>query len=308
MLTVNSLSGGKTSSYIAANYPADIDVFSLVCIDNHNANRNCEFKIDSKLRQMVNDKLQKYCSHFPEFVATAEDPRTLKVMFDLEQHIGREITWLRGVDFYEAIEMKKSLPNRTKRWCTTILKITPIFWFLYLYHQLPVKMRIGYRSDEAHRADTFKESFKFSHQCDLGINDDGILIARKPYKQIFYDWSKGWSTPFMHRWSEIDFRIAEFPLIEDDIDHLDVIDYWSKFNLDFPPDSNCQFCFWKHPNQLRANFEVNSSIMHTAMIMEGIHGNRFHDGISMNAVKQSGLQIDLFDSKFGGCQGGYCTS
>ena len=27
MKTVNSLSGGKTSSYIAANYPADYDVF-----------------------------------------------------------------------------------------------------------------------------------------------------------------------------------------------------------------------------------------------------------------------------------------
>ena len=30
LITVNSLSGGKTSSYIAANYPADYNVFALV--------------------------------------------------------------------------------------------------------------------------------------------------------------------------------------------------------------------------------------------------------------------------------------
>ena len=30
-ITVNSVSGGKTSAYIAVHYPADYDVFSLVC-------------------------------------------------------------------------------------------------------------------------------------------------------------------------------------------------------------------------------------------------------------------------------------
>lgn len=257
---------------------------------------------------MVNDRLQKYCSNMPEFVATAEDPLTIPVIFDLEQHIGREITWLRGIDFYDAIKIKRSIPNRTKRWCTTILKITPIFWFLYLYHSLPVKMRIGYRADEAHRAERFKETFIFPYQCDLGIDKDGILNTNGRYKQIFYDWSIGHSLPFMHRWSEIDFRIPEFPLIDDDIDHRDVINYWSNYPIRFPKDSNCQFCFWKHPLQLRKNFEENKSIMYTAMIMEGINGNRFHDGISMHGIKETGIQTDLFEGKYGGCQGGYCTN
>ena len=34
MIKVNSLSGGKTSSYIAANYPADYDIFALVRIED----------------------------------------------------------------------------------------------------------------------------------------------------------------------------------------------------------------------------------------------------------------------------------
>lgn len=96
MKTVNSLSLGKTSSYLAAHFPADLELFSLMCIDDHNANARASVKVDAKMRQRVNDKLQKYCSDMPEFLATAEDPKILKAAFDLEQHIGREIIWLRG--------------------------------------------------------------------------------------------------------------------------------------------------------------------------------------------------------------------
>lgn len=110
MKTVNSLSGGKTSSYIAVHYPADIEVFALCCIDSHNAGRD----IDKLLMQMTNDKLQKYCSHMPEFVATSEDPKILKVMFDLEQRTGREIIWLRGMGWEEMINTYRCIPNRTK--------------------------------------------------------------------------------------------------------------------------------------------------------------------------------------------------
>ncbi len=40
MITVNSVSGGQTSAYIAANYPADYDIFALVRIED----RNCLFQ------------------------------------------------------------------------------------------------------------------------------------------------------------------------------------------------------------------------------------------------------------------------
>ena len=45
MKTINSLSGGKTSSYIAANYPADYNVFALVRIEDN----KCKFP-DAKIR------------------------------------------------------------------------------------------------------------------------------------------------------------------------------------------------------------------------------------------------------------------
>jgi hypothetical protein len=57
MKIVNSISGGKTSSYIAKNYPADINIFSLVRIED---NENLWMKgKDEKTRQLVSDKLKK---------------------------------------------------------------------------------------------------------------------------------------------------------------------------------------------------------------------------------------------------------
>ncbi len=43
MKTINSLSGGKTSSYIAANYPADYNIFALV----RTQDTNCLFPDNS---------------------------------------------------------------------------------------------------------------------------------------------------------------------------------------------------------------------------------------------------------------------
>lgn len=208
MKTVNSLSGGKTSSYIAVHYPADIELFALCCIDCHNAGAT----IDKRMKQMVNDRLQKYCSHYPEFVATSEDPKVLKVIFDLEQRIGREIIWLRGMGWEEMIRRKRAIPNRTKRFCTTVLKMQPIFEFLYSYHELPVRMRRGYRYDEQERALRFTENFKFAYMAE---------------------WQER-SCRWINRWQDIRWRVGEFPLIEDRITHYDIKRYWQDKGIDFP--------------------------------------------------------------------------
>ena len=52
MKVINSLSGGKTSSYIAVHYEADYNVFALV----RTSDPKCKLP-DKKLRQMVSDKL-----------------------------------------------------------------------------------------------------------------------------------------------------------------------------------------------------------------------------------------------------------
>jgi len=133
--TVNSISGGKTSAYLAAKYPADYEVFSLVCLDDP----ECAPK-DKSLIQYVNAKLEKFTPLRGEFIATAEDDQTLVVMRDLEQYLGREIIWVRGKSFdgviderYERVQLGNHfrLPSWARRYCTEEMKLEPIFewWF-----------------------------------------------------------------------------------------------------------------------------------------------------------------------------------
>lgn len=280
MKTVNSLSGGKTSSYIAMNYPADLELFSLVCIDDHNAGG--PLKKDRKIIQQVNDKLQKYCSHENEFVATAEDPKTIYAMFDLEQLLGREIIWLRGMGFEQMMDYKKAIPNMAWRFCTSEMKMKPIFEFMYKYHELPVKMRIGYRYDEMERKDNFTDSFKF-------------VKSTKTYGQK------------RQEWDEIIWREGDFPLIDNKIFHKDILDFWANYNIDWPLDSNCQNCFWKQPQQLRKNHDTNPSIMMWAAIQEEIRGNTFKKEITMLGASKIGLQEEFNFGTGSGCQAGFCT-
>lgn len=281
--TVNSLSGGKTSSYLAAHYPADYDVFALVCIDCHNAGG----KIDKKVKQIINDKLQKNCPQWPEFVATSEDPRVLTAMLDLEQMIGREITWVRGMSWEDMMfRVKKIMPNRSTRICTTLMKILPIFEYLYMRGALPCEMRIGFRWDEKERAENFDEYFTFSPRAEYGFQN-----------------KQRW----LHRWESMKWRVGSFPLIDDKVSHYTVYKYWEDKSIIFPPDSNCSFCFWKQKQQLRKNFDENLPVMAWAMIMESLMDHTFQNNFSLRQVSNLGLQLDFHFGTGAGCQAGFCT-
>ena len=144
MKTCNSLSGGKTSSYIAVNYPADYNVFSLVRTND----KNCLFP-DEKLRQIVSDKLG------VEFIGTLEEDTIIYTMLDLEQMIGTKIDWVTGKTFDETIINKGGtiyLPNVMQRFCTIEMKLQPIFnWWKNNFNE-PIEMRIGFRANEINRA------------------------------------------------------------------------------------------------------------------------------------------------------------
>ena len=114
MKTVNSLSGGKTSSYIAKHYPADANVFSLVRTDDV----DCLFP-DKKVRQIVSDKLGK------DFIGTLEQDTIIYTMLDLEQFIGQEIDWISGETFDNIIKRKDIM--------AICLSIFMILGFIKLY-------------------------------------------------------------------------------------------------------------------------------------------------------------------------------
>ncbi len=281
--TVGTPSGGKSSSYMSIHYPSDHEIFALVCIDDHNAN-GPYWRNNKKLKQIVQDKLAKTSSHWPEFLATAEDPMIITTMVDLEQKLGREIKWVRGVGFDRMIERQKAIPNIKMRFCTFYTKILPTFEFCY-NHIGPVEMRIGFRYDESERAKDLIETIDFPINCNL-------------YGAGRQNWIK-----------DFHWRKLRFDLINDKIMRPHVNTYWEQNpDVRFAEDTGCQMCYWKDPQQLHINSLKGdtSSIIKWANVTEHIRGKRFKKDISMGSVFDIGLQLDFFSGGGPGCKAGGC--
>lgn len=278
MKTVNSLSGGKTSSYMAVHYPADYNVFALVTIDDI----RCKPK-DDGLVKYVSDKIGK------EFIATAERDATLYAMRDLEQIIGREIVWVTGLSFDRIISKNNFLPSRLRRYCTSDMKLLPISQWWYDAIGEKVEMRIGFRYDEMERAQNLKTDIK-------------VVVGKQ---------SNG-----NRKWKEFNWRDNRFPLIEDRIVHTEVIKWSQKSGIVFPADSNCVGCFHKPLQQLRKNWEEEQLKMQWFSDAEkkpakrkGRYVNqRFkQEEITYEQIKKMGLQMDFNFGTGSGCDAGYCT-
>jgi hypothetical protein len=284
MISVNSLSGGRTSGYLAMNYPADINIFALVC----NEDPNCGV-LDPFLRKYVNEKLENY-SHFGEFIGTPEDIKTIGVMYDLEQLLGKEIIWVRDESFESMCKRLKAIPNQQMRFCTSLLKMKPIFEYVYPRFGF-VEMRVGYRYDELERAERFTTDFKY--------------VKHKQYQEKSNRW--------INRYDSVKWRNGSFPMIKDGIFRPNVIKFWNNFpHVDFPEDSNCQMCFWKNVQVLRKNFESNPhtrAVMQWAKNLEIKMGRRFRHNMSLSKIEEMGLQLDfIFADDNMGCQSGFCTN
>lgn len=256
MITVNSISGGKTSSFLAANYPADYNVFSLVCLNDV----ACRPK-DPSLIQYVNAKLEKYTPQYGEFIATAEDDQTLVVMRDLEQYLGREITWVRGDNYDDVIDggTQAFLPSWARRYCTEKTKLLPIFLWWFFNIGEAVNMRIGFRADEFMRMERF---FNNSNPTEFTIPVSCALKGKKRMQHETFKW-----------------RYCSMPLVKDGIDNLDVKNYWrgktvggSLFDpvrdIVFPEISNCVFCFHKLKHILAHEWQINPEKMQWAANQE----------------------------------------
>lgn len=255
--SVNSLSAGKSSSFIAVNYPADYELFSVVCLDDI----TCVPK-DKRIIQYANTKLEKFIPEYGEFIATAEDDASLIAMMDLEQLIGREIIWVRGKSYDEVINERYErvklgnrfrLPSWARRFCTVEMKLLPIFmWWFYNIGE-KCNMRIGFRFDEYDRMERF---FNNSNSTNFKIP-----IACKTYGE----------KQQVHK--EFNWRYVHFPLIKAGITKQMVNEYWlkngwlggglfeEKRQIQFPAISNCVGCFHKQVETLAAESILNPEKM-----------------------------------------------
>jgi len=273
MKTVNSISGGKTSAYMALNYPADYNLFALICIEAE----YCKPK-DNGLVKYVSDKIGK------DFIATAESDKTLYVMRDLEQLLGQNIKWLTG-DTFEKITQRKNgyfLPNVFNRMCTTEMKMKPIFNYCHKEISPMVEMQVGFRYDEKERGERNQGNTHFK-----------TITGKHPNGN--------------NKWEEVEWRTLSFPLIENKITHYEVYQWSKNSGLEFPADSNCVGCFHKPYQQLRKNWDNEPEKMRWFAEMEKKAKAQWKKEMNYTKVKNIGLQQDFNFGTGSGCNAGYCT-
>ena len=277
MKTINSLSGGKTSSFMAVHYPADFNVFALVTT----LDKNCMFP-DTKIRQIVSDKIGR------EFIGTLEEDAIIYTMLDLEQFIGKKIDWVVGKTFDQVIDRngKMYLPNRTQRFCTSEMKIEPIknFWFENIKE--PVETRIGFRANEIRRMKTMIEK----------TEKDGFLYD----KFIIGKHENG-----NNKWQKMKYQKPVFPLIKDQIMKDTIDNFWIDKPVRFAYLNNCVGCF--HRNPVLLNYMSQREPKKFQWFVDAENNTRtFINGITYEKIKNYTFAKGLFEDDFNECDSGYC--
>lgn len=279
MKTVNSISGGKTSAYIAKHYPADINIFSLVRIED----KDCLWMggKDEKTRQLISDRIG------AEFIGTAEMDEIIYTILDLEQFIGQEIKIITGKTFEQIISDRSGyLPNKMVRYCTSEMKIIPIFNYLRSLDIFPVNMRIGYRPNETERAKRM-----LSKEVD-GLENFKTIIGKSGSK---------------NKWGEIPYRKASFPLIEDNINKDIIYNFWNDKPVRFAYRNNCVMCVNRQPLMISHMATKEKRKVEWAKRIEEHTGNQFLSEVPMSKILQYSTQGQLFnDDDFSDCDSGYC--
>lgn len=279
MKSCTSISGGRTSAYLAANYPTDYNVFALVRTDDP----NCKFP-DEKLRQAVEDRIQK------PFIGTLEDDLIIHTIFDLEQHLGREISWVSGISYDEVVTTKGGwLPNKLHRYCTTEMKLTPMFYWWAETIGEPVRMQIGFRANEGRRAKNMSKR----------LNENGLL----EFKATFSKNARG-----QNKWEMVGWQKPSFPLIDNGI-FKDVIQaYWDRQNVRFAPFNNCVGCFHRNPIFLRKMAEDHPEKMEWFAKQEDGRDRRdsWRGDVKYRDIIKAKLQMEFSFDDFSDCDSGYC--
>jgi len=241
----------------------------------------CRFP-DEKVRQMVEDRIGK------PFVATAEDDTIIYTMLDLEQYIGREITWLTGPTFDEVIKKKGGyLPNKIARFCTTEMKTIPIAEWRHKTIDGPVEMRFGYRANETRRAKSMMEKMN-----DNGMVEVKIIVGKHPNGN--------------NKWQTIEYCKPSFPLIDANIYKDTIEQFWTDKRVRFAYMNNCVGCWWRSPMLLSHMNDKEPEKMNWFAETEENNKGTFRSDVTFREIMKWKRQIKLFDDDFNECDSGYC--
>lgn len=289
---LNSVSGGKSSAYIYANYPSQLNIFSLVTIENRDF-LWMQGK-DEKTRQLISDKIGY------EFIGTAEMDPIIYTVLDLEQKFGYPIITIAGMTFEALIRDRKGfLPSHSRRFCTTRLKIEPIFDYLYSNNLLPVNTALGFRKGE--------ETRKAKSMTRLSPDGYEYMLHRTTQKP---------NSRYFNR-ANTKYRKLSFPLIDNSIDEGIIEQFWSNNSIRFAAFNNCVGCVNRSPLFLSHLSKSHSYEYSKFVYLENYandiaqsHGKSFNvtfrpEG-NLASIANPKIDFGLFDSDFNDCDSGYC--
>lgn len=328
LISVNSISGGRTSSFMALHFKADHNIFA--CVEQEHIQTTPEGR-RMRDRNPYLLAAQNWLRRFnPGFWATAEDDRTIIALHRLTHEMKTwEHDYYRGaIEVVFAHNYGKSrydtfdkivadfLPNARKRICTEMLKVYPIY--RYLKRNVisghrdeptkdPVEIRIGFRLDEVDR--TVNLYFRLVNKYRIpdyivawGDRMDVEGMVRRGERVLK-------STPF-NEWDGDYYRVPSFPLIEAGITNAEIIKYWNaRPEYDFPSISNCVMCFHRTVRQLQKQWAdpINIAKMRWVAKAESAKGHSFLKNFTMEQIRDLPLQLELDFSDFTGCDSGSCT-
>lgn len=243
--TINSVSGGRTSSYMAVHYPADLNVFSLV-------------RCDDPSQSPLDPAITRYCeSKIPGFIATTEVDQTLKALMDLEQLLGKTVIWITAKrSFDEEIRRHNTLPSLRMRFCTEELKIRPVYdWVRGRVYS----HRLGFRLDEARRVYKAMNAKKVKGEplYDVKSLGDCKRVPRSSKRELW--------------------RYLDFPLWMDGVNREHVNSWAENSGIVFPSVSDCAFCFHHTPDNHRQQLQDNPHKLQWWLDMERETGHTFAD-------------------------------
>lgn len=285
MDVVTSLSGGRSSAYVAANYPSDHLVFALVTCEDTRLTPK-----DKNLVRLVSDRIGR------EFVGTLEDDLILTTMLDLEQFLGQKIHWVVGKSFERVLwegrgvktQKKPYLPNISKRICTQEMKLRPIFRWWLENIGTPVEMQIGYRANEKGRVERMREK----------LNADGL--------SEFKDFDPNRKADRL-KWFTVGWQKPVFPMFEDGVFADGVHAFWKGKPVKFAPMNNCVGCFHRNPILLRKMFDHHPDKMRWFAEQESLPGNpQWKKEVRYDEVQNHRLQHEIDFNDFTDCDSGYC--
>lgn len=165
------------------------------------------------------------------------------------------------------------------RFCTIKLKLEPIFYYCYNLESLQnmVVMNIGFRHDERQR------KTKMMTDCDKAYS----------YKiPFYYDLEKQ-----KYRHKSIEYRIPNFPLIDNKITNQMIVNFWKQEKWEFPEISNCDFCFFHRINELQRMKDLYPERIKWWIEMEEKIGATFNKNFKMRDIddpQTSILELPLF--------------